>query len=46
MRRPSTNCITGLRLRFRLAQVVVNALALLAIGGGLAAYFKAIYFIL
>ncbi|XP_046987649.1 atrial natriuretic peptide-converting enzyme-like [Schistocerca americana] len=41
MRRPSTHYITQGRLRFRFAQVLVNAIALLAIAGGLAAYFKA-----
>ncbi|GLG95409.1 Frizzled [Gryllus bimaculatus] len=41
MRRPSAHYITRGRLRFRFAQVLVNALALLAIAGGLAAYFRA-----
>lgn len=32
--------VTTGRLRFRFVQIVVNAVALLAIAGGLAAYFK------
>lgn len=40
MRRPSRNYISTIRYRFRMAQVAVNAIALLAIGGGLAAYFN------
>lgn len=40
IRRPSKHYVGHIRLRFRLAQVLVNAIALLAIGGGLAAYFK------
>ncbi|XP_069704892.1 uncharacterized protein [Periplaneta americana] len=41
MRRPSAHYVTRGRLRFRFAQVLVNAVALLAIAGGLAAYFRA-----
>ncbi|XP_037953318.1 uncharacterized protein LOC119683609 isoform X2 [Teleopsis dalmanni] len=41
-RRKSSNpYITNGRLKFRLFQILVNALALLAIAGGLAAYFNA-----
>ncbi|PSN50385.1 hypothetical protein C0J52_17036 [Blattella germanica] len=40
MRRPSAHYVTRGRLRFRFAQVLVNAVALLAIAGGLAAYFR------
>lgn len=40
MRRPSSHYVQRMRLRFRFAQVALNALALLAIGGGMAAYFK------
>lgn len=40
MRRPSSHYVTRGRLRFRFAQVLLNAVALLAIAGGLAAYFK------
>lgn len=43
MRRPSSHYVSRIRLKFRLAQVVVNAIALLAIGGGLTAYFKGWY---
>lgn len=43
MRRPSTHYITRGRLRFRFAQVLFNAVALLAIAGGLAAYFRGRY---
>ncbi|XP_018578515.1 atrial natriuretic peptide-converting enzyme-like [Anoplophora glabripennis] len=39
IRRPSTACAN--RLKFRFAQLVVNAVALFAIGAGMAAYFKA-----
>ncbi|CAH0562588.1 unnamed protein product [Brassicogethes aeneus] len=39
LRRPSS--VYGRRLRFRLAQVILNAVALFAIGAGMAAYFKA-----
>ncbi|XP_049826368.1 atrial natriuretic peptide-converting enzyme [Aethina tumida] len=39
LRRPSS--VYGRRLRFRLAQVILNAIALFAIGAGMAAYFKA-----
>lgn len=38
LRRPSS--VYGRRLRFRLAQVILNAIALFAIGAGMAAYFK------
>ncbi|XP_022915652.1 atrial natriuretic peptide-converting enzyme-like isoform X2 [Onthophagus taurus] len=41
MRRPSSHYVRGVRLRFRFAQLLVNAIALLAIGGGMIAYFKA-----
>lgn len=41
MRRSSNPYVTQGRLKFRLVQVLVNAIALLAIGGGLAAYFRA-----
>ncbi|KAK9758443.1 Fz domain [Popillia japonica] len=41
IRRPSTHIVGQVRFRFRFAQVVLNAIALLAIGGGMAAYFKA-----
>ncbi|PNF19616.1 hypothetical protein B7P43_G03231 [Cryptotermes secundus] len=41
MRRPSAHYITRGRLKFRFVQVLVNAVALLAIAGGLAAYFRA-----
>ncbi|XP_067011230.2 atrial natriuretic peptide-converting enzyme [Anabrus simplex] len=41
IRRPSAHYITRGRLRFRFAQVLINAVALLAIAGGLAAYFRA-----
>ena len=40
MRRPSAHYFDGGRFRFRFAQVLVNAVALLAIAGGLAAYFR------
>jgi len=40
MRRPSAHYFDGRRFRFRFAQVLVNAVALLAIAGGLAAYFR------
>ncbi|XP_024947639.1 uncharacterized protein LOC107274502 isoform X3 [Cephus cinctus] len=40
IRRPSSHYVTRGRLRFRFAQVLVNAVALLAIAGGMAAYFK------
>ena len=40
MRRPSAHYVDGGRFRFRFAQVLVNAVALLAIAGGLAAYFR------
>lgn len=41
-RRKSSNpYITNGRLKFRLFQILINALALLAIAGGLAAYFNA-----
>jgi corin len=40
MRRPSAHYITRGRLKFRFVQVLVNAVALLAIAGGLAAYFR------
>ncbi|XP_058798325.1 atrial natriuretic peptide-converting enzyme-like [Phymastichus coffea] len=40
MRRPSSHYVTRGRLRFRFAQVLVNVVALMAIAGGLAAYFK------
>ncbi|XP_046620350.1 atrial natriuretic peptide-converting enzyme-like isoform X1 [Neodiprion virginianus] len=40
IRRPSSHYVTTGRLRFRFAQVLVNAVALFAIAGGLAAYFK------
>lgn len=38
IRRPSTACAN--RLKFRFAQLIVNAIALFAIGAGMAAYFK------
>ncbi|KAK9890042.1 hypothetical protein WA026_008852 [Henosepilachna vigintioctopunctata] len=41
MRRPSSHYSQRLKLRFRLAQIIVNAVALFAIGAGMAAYFKA-----
>ncbi|XP_075238195.1 atrial natriuretic peptide-converting enzyme-like isoform X2 [Lycorma delicatula] len=41
IRRPSNHYITRGRLRFQFAQVILNAIALLAIAGGLAAYFRA-----
>lgn len=41
MRRTSNPYVTRGRLRFRFAQVLLNAVALLAIAGGLAAYFRA-----
>ncbi|XP_008211465.1 atrial natriuretic peptide-converting enzyme isoform X2 [Nasonia vitripennis] len=40
MRRPSSHYVTRGRLRFRFAQVLANAVALMLIAGGLAAYFK------
>jgi corin len=40
IRRPSAHYVAGGRLKFRFAQVLVNAVALLAIAGGLAAYFR------
>ncbi|XP_033209606.1 atrial natriuretic peptide-converting enzyme-like isoform X2 [Belonocnema kinseyi] len=40
IRRPSSHYVTSGRLRFRFAQVLANALALMIIAGGLAAYFK------
>lgn len=40
MRRPSSHYIRRVKLRFRFAQVMFNALALIAIAGGMAAYFK------
>ncbi|XP_046674346.1 atrial natriuretic peptide-converting enzyme-like [Homalodisca vitripennis] len=43
IRRPSTHYITRGRLKFQFAQVVLNAVALLAIAGGLAVYFQAAY---
>lgn len=42
IRRPSTHYFTRGRLRFQFAQVILNAIALLAIAGGLAAYFQGI----
>lgn len=41
MRRSSNAYVNQGKLKFRLAQIVVNAVALVAIAGGLAAYFKA-----
>ncbi|XP_077291276.1 atrial natriuretic peptide-converting enzyme-like [Arctopsyche grandis] len=41
MRRSSNPYVTQGRLKFRFVQVLINAIALLAIGGGLAAYFRA-----
>ncbi|XP_063218704.1 atrial natriuretic peptide-converting enzyme-like [Bacillus rossius redtenbacheri] len=41
MRRPSTHYPTRKRLLFRFGQVFLNAVALIAIAGGLAAYFRA-----
>ncbi|KAF6214052.1 hypothetical protein GE061_011783 [Apolygus lucorum] len=41
MRRPSNHYITSGRLKFQFVQVLVNALAIFAIAGGLALYFKA-----
>ncbi|RZF46289.1 hypothetical protein LSTR_LSTR012000 [Laodelphax striatellus] len=41
IRRPSNHYITRGRLRFQFCQVLLNAIALLAIAIGLAAYFKA-----
>lgn len=41
MRRPSSHYITRGRLKFRFVQVMINAVALMAIAGGLAAYFRA-----
>lgn len=38
--------VTTGRLRFRFIQILVNAVALLAIAGGLAAYFKSKFNIL
>lgn len=47
IRRPSSHYVTSGRLRFRFAQVLANALALMIIAGGLAAYFKSkCYFLL
>lgn len=40
MRRPSSHYIRRVRVRFRYAQIMINALALIVIGGGMAAYFK------
>ncbi|KAJ8670591.1 hypothetical protein QAD02_001850 [Eretmocerus hayati] len=40
LRRPSSHYVTRGRLRFRFAQVLANAVILMAIAGGLAAYFK------
>ncbi|KAF7991738.1 hypothetical protein HCN44_010539 [Aphidius gifuensis] len=40
IRRPSSHYVTRGRLQFRFAQVLVNAIALLAIAGGFLAYFK------
>ncbi|BES92710.1 serine protease [Nesidiocoris tenuis] len=39
-RRPSNHYITSKRLKFQFVQVLVNALAIFAIAGGLALYFK------
>lgn len=44
MRRPSSVYTT--RLKFRFAQLVINAIALFAIGAGMAAYFKGKSFLL
>ncbi|XP_044256972.1 atrial natriuretic peptide-converting enzyme isoform X1 [Tribolium madens] len=41
MRRPSSHYARRLKLRFRFAQIIINAIALFAIGAGMAAYFKA-----
>ncbi|XP_024083627.1 atrial natriuretic peptide-converting enzyme isoform X2 [Cimex lectularius] len=41
MRRPSNHYITSGRLRFQFVQVIFNALAIMAIAGGVALYFKA-----
>jgi hypothetical protein len=43
MRRPSSHYARRLKLRFRFAQVIINAIALFAIGAGMAAYFKGTY---
>lgn len=40
MRRPSSHYGRRIKLRFRFAQVILNAIALFAIGAGMAAYFK------
>lgn len=40
MRRPSSHYTRRLKLRFRFAQIIINALALFAIGAGMAVYFK------
>ncbi|GJQ67502.1 SCRASP2 [Trypoxylus dichotomus] len=40
IRRPSTHYVGQVKFRFRFAQVVLNAIALLAIGGGMAVYFR------
>ncbi|KAK0171613.1 hypothetical protein PV328_005044 [Microctonus aethiopoides] len=40
MRRPSSHYVSRGRIRFRFAQVLVNAVLLLAIAGGFLAYFK------
>ncbi|KAL3290052.1 hypothetical protein HHI36_023423 [Cryptolaemus montrouzieri] len=41
MRRPSSHYSQRVKLKFRFAQIIINAVALFAIGAGMAAYFKA-----
>ncbi|XP_025832340.1 atrial natriuretic peptide-converting enzyme-like [Agrilus planipennis] len=40
MRRPSSISVKRVKLKFQFAQILINAVALLAIGGGMAAYLK------
>lgn len=46
MRRPSSHYVSRGRLRFRIAQILINVLALIAITGGFLVYFKSKFFFL
>lgn len=46
MRRPSSHYVSRGKLRFRIAQILINVLALIAITGGFLVYFKSEYFLL
>lgn len=40
MRRSSSHYVSWAKLRVRFAQIIMNAVALLIIGGGITAYFR------